>query len=203
MSHPSILVVNTPAGLFQYQRMPYGIASAPAIFQKYLEQLLQGIDGCGNYLDDIIISAPNIKEHGIKCKKSKCEFLKTKIEYLGRQVSTKGILLDEAGVRAVKELRYPRNIKEVEAFIGKVNYYNNFIPNFSQISAPINQLRRKNAKFIWGKEQQAAFETLKNHIVHAAELAHFQEHLSIILATDASSHGIGAVISHLLPDGTE
>nr|XP_041632159.1 uncharacterized protein K02A2.6-like [Drosophila kikkawai] len=58
-----IMVVNTPLGLFQYQRLPYGIASAPAIFQRYLEQLLKGIEGCGNYLDDIIISAPTSEEH--------------------------------------------------------------------------------------------------------------------------------------------
>lgn len=215
-SSKSVLVVNTPAGLFQYQRMPYGIASAPAIFQKYLEQLLQGIEGCGNYLDDIIISAPTIEEHvvrlekvlailaehGIKCKKSKCDFIKEKIEYLGRQISANGILPDEDGVRAVKDLRPPRDIKEVEAFIGKVNYYNNFIPNFSQIAAPINQLRRKDAKFVWGKQQQDSFQALKGHIVKATEMAHFQEHLPIILATDASSYGIGAVISHLYEDGT-
>lgn len=216
-SSKSILVVNTPAGLFQYQRMPYGIASAPAIFQRYLEQLLQGIEGCGNYLDDIIISAPTIEEHvarlekvlailskhGIKCKKSKCKFIKQTIEYLGRQLSATGILPDEDGVRAVKYLRPPRDLKEVEAFIGKVNYYNNFIPNFSQIAAPINQLRRKNAKFEWGKHQQDSFQALKDHIVSATEMAHFQEHLPIILATDASSYGIGAVISHLYADGTE
>lgn len=81
--------------------VPYGIASAPAIFQRYLEQILTGIDGCANYLDDIIISAPTIPEHnerlekvleilntnGIKCKKEKCAFLQTELEYLGRKVS--------------------------------------------------------------------------------------------------------------------
>lgn len=83
-----IMVVNTPVGLFEYQRLPYGIASATAIFQRYLEQLLNGIEGCGNYLDDIIISAPTTEQHlerlervlkilqenGIKCKREKCFF---------------------------------------------------------------------------------------------------------------------------------
>lgn len=158
-----MLVVSTPLGLFQYQRLPYGIARAPAIFQKYMEQLLVGIEGCGNYLDDIIISASTIQEHirrleqvlqilqinGIKCKIQKCEFLQEKITYLGRQITANGILPDESGVHAVKTLKPPKNLKELEAFIGKVNYYHNFVPNFSSIAAPLNALRRKGVKFEW------------------------------------------------------
>lgn len=209
-----ILVVNTPLGLFQYQRLPYGVASAPAMFQKYLEQLIQGIDGCGNYLDDIIVASSTVEDHikrlgkifrlleesGIRCKQAKCEFLKSK---LGRTISESGILPDEKGVQAVKNLPRPQNLKEAEAFLGKVNYYHNFIPNSSELAAPINKLRRKNAKFEWGQRQEEAFIALKKHIISATELSHFQEHLQIILATDASSYGIGAVISHRLPDGSE
>ncbi|XP_050339840.1 uncharacterized protein K02A2.6-like [Bactrocera neohumeralis] len=212
-----VMVVNTPLGLFQYQRLPYGIASAPAIFQRYLEQLLNGIEGCGNYLDDIIITAPSLQEHvkrveqvikilednGIKCKKEKCFFLKEEIEYLGRRVSANGILPDYSGIQAVKQLKPPMNITQLEAFIGKVNYYCNFIPNFSQLAAPLNKLRRKNVHFTWGSEQQQAFKDLKLHIINATQLAHFNEQLPITLATDASSFGIGAVLSHIYPDGNE
>ncbi|XP_046802727.1 uncharacterized protein K02A2.6-like [Lucilia cuprina] len=212
-----IMVINTPAGLFQYQRLPYGVASAPAIFQKYVEQLLTGIEGCGNYLDDIIISAPTIEKHfellekilvilksnGIKCKKEKCQFLKDNITYLGCQISSNGILPDESGVRAVKNLKPPSDIKELEAFMGKVNYYHSFVPNFSNLAAPINMLRRKGVPFKWGTAQQQAFNQLKNHIVNATQLAHFQDTLPLVLATDASPFGIGAVISHLYPDGSE
>jgi len=88
------MVVDTPLGLFQYQRLPYGIASASAILQRYLEKLLKGVEGCGNYLDDIIISAPTSEQHlkrigkvlsilqesGIRCKKEKCLFFKDEIE---------------------------------------------------------------------------------------------------------------------------
>ncbi|XP_054745984.1 uncharacterized protein K02A2.6-like [Anastrepha obliqua] len=211
------MVVNTPLGLYQYQRLPYGIASAPAIFQRYLEQLIQGIEGCGNYLDDIIITAPTFDEHmqrvenilqvlqsnGIKFKQQKCFFLQEKIEYLGRQISAGGILPDESGLVAVRDLKPLKNIKQVEAFMGKVNYYHNFIPNFSQISAPINMLRRKNVPFTWGPKQQQAFTSLKEHILNATQLAHYDEQLPLVLATDASSYGIGAVLSHTYPDGSE
>ncbi|XP_037930536.1 uncharacterized protein K02A2.6-like, partial [Teleopsis dalmanni] len=194
----TIMVVNTPLGLFQYQRLPFGIASAPAIFQRYLEQLLQGVEGCGNYLDDIIISAPTFQQHI-----SRLEQVLHKIEYLGRQISAKGILPDESGLKAVKNLQPPKDLKQAEAFMGKVNYYHNFIPNFSQLSAPINMLRRKNVKFTWGTAQQQAFTALKTHILNAAQLAHYQEDLPLVLATDASSYGIGVVLSHTYVDGTE
>lgn len=213
----NVMVINTPLGLFQYQRLPYGIASAPAIFQKYVEQLLTGIEGCGNYLDDIIISAPTLDEHlerlekilqilklnGIICKQEKCQFLQDKITYLGCQISSKGILPDESGVHAVKNIKAPKDIKELEAFMGKVNYYHNFVPNFSSLAAPINMLRRKNVTFKWESAQQQSFNDLKAHIVNATQLTHFQDELPLILATDASPFGIGAVISHLYTDGTE
>jgi len=212
-----IMVVNTPLGLFQYQRLPYGIASAPAIFQRHLEKLLSEIEGCGNYLDDIIISAPTVDQHlalleqilcilqaiGIKCKKEKCFFLRDKIEFLGRRVSVKGILPDSSGLEAVKELKPPSNLQTLDAFMGKVNYYCNFNPNYSQLASPLNQLRRKNIPFKFGPEQQQAFSALKKHILDATKLAHFNENLPLVLATDASSFGIGFVLSHIHPDGKE
>ncbi|XP_054742683.1 uncharacterized protein K02A2.6-like [Anastrepha obliqua] len=212
-----VLVVNTPLGLFQYQRLPYGVASAPAMFQKHLEQLLCGVDGCANYIDDIIVAGASEQEHierlakvlhilqsaGIRCKKEKCEFLKTKLTYLGREISADGILPDESGIQAVKNLRRPKTLKELEAFMGKINYYHNFIPNYSQLAAPMNKLRRKGASFQWKFEQENAFNLLKQHIIKATMLAHFREDLPIVVATDASSYGVGAVLSHINPDGTE
>jgi len=212
-----ITVVNTPLGLFQYQRLPYGIASAPAIFQRHLEQLLSEIEGCGNYLDDIIISAPTVDQHlarleqilcvlqanGIKCKKEKCFFLRDEIEYLGRRVSVKGILPDSSRLEAVKELKPLSNLQQLDAFMGKVNYYCNFIPNYSQLASPPNQLRRKNVPFKFGSEQQQAFSALKKHILDATELAHFNENLPLVFATDAPSFAIGVVLSHIHPDGKE
>lgn len=212
-----IMVINTPLGLYQYQRLPYGIASAPAIFQKHIEQLLYGIKGCANYLDDIIISAPTLELHfhrlkqvfsillsnGIRCKEEKCAFLQKEITYLGRKIGARGILPDESGLLAVKNLKPPRNLKELEAFLGKVNYYNNFVKDFSTIAAPLNMLRRKNTKFVWGKSQQKSFEQLKLQIVNATQLAYFQDNLPLVLATDASPYGLGAVISHIYEDGSE
>lgn len=129
--------------------------------------------------------------------------MQNKITYLGRQISSGGIWPNESSVTAVKNLKPPRDIKQLEAFMGKVYYYQNFIPNFSNIAAPINMLRRKDVPFRWGKEQQKSFDDLKSYIANATQLAHFQDNLPLVLATDASPYGTGAVISHIYQDGTE
>lgn len=90
-------------------------------------------------------------------QKEKCSFLQDTIEYLGRQVSAKGILPDESGLKAVRDLNPPKDLKQVEAFMGKINYYYNFIPNLSQLAAPINMLRRKNVHFSWGQSNRRHF----------------------------------------------
>ncbi|XP_033149641.1 uncharacterized protein K02A2.6-like [Drosophila busckii] len=87
--------------------------------------------------------------------------------------------------------------------MGKVNYYCNFIPNYSQLASPLNQLRRKNTPFRFGSQQQQAFSELKSHILNATQLAHFKEDQQLILATDASSFGIGVVLSQKQPDKKE
>lgn len=97
----------------------------------------------------------------------------------------------------------PTNIKQVEAFIGKLNYYNKFIKNVASIAAPLNELRQKGAKFIWTSRQEEAFQKLKTMLLNSAQLVHYQDELPIILATDASDYGVGAVLSHRFPDGSE
>ncbi|XP_037813440.1 uncharacterized protein K02A2.6-like [Lucilia sericata] len=213
----NLLVVNTPLGLYQYQRLPFGVASAPAIFQRLIEQTISGIPGCVNYLDDIICTGSNDEDHinnlkllltrlydsGFRCNFEKCSFMQPKIEYLGHIISFSGIQQSENRTEAISKLPRPRNIAELQSFLGKVNYYASFIKNFSTICGPLNLLRKKNQSFFWGKEQENSFQELKHQLVEMTQLAHFDETLPIVLATDASSYGVGAVISHIYPDGSE
>lgn len=160
-----IVVINTPFGLYQYQRLAFGIASAPAIYQRFLEQVISGLNGCANFLDDIIVSGSTmeehlttleklfqrLEEHGLRCNFKKCEFLKDRVEYLGNVLSADGIAPSETNLNAVKKLPPPQNLAQLQSFIGKVNYYNKFIPNFSEISAPLNILRKKKQKISMDK----------------------------------------------------
>ena len=212
-----LTVINTHNGLYSYNRLPFGIASAPAIFQRYLEQITSGLSGCANFLDDIIVTGKTTEEHlqtlerlferleqnGLKCNKSKCAFFQSEVEYLGHIISEHGLRPSNSGIDAIKQLPRPKDLQQLQSFLGKINYYNKFIPNFSQLSAPLNMLRKKDVPFIWSTAQEQVFMKLKAAIIDATKLVHFNQDLPIILATDASSYGIGAVLSHRYPDGSE
>ncbi|KAF0708423.1 Reverse transcriptase domain-containing protein [Aphis craccivora] len=129
-----ILTWSTHKGLFKVHRLPYGVAPASAIFQKLIEQLFQGHEGVANFLDDIIITGQNNKEHlknldkvfnilyesGLKVKLSKCEFFKSEIEYLGHIISAKGLRKCENKVRAIVDAPAPCNITQVKSFADNV-----------------------------------------------------------------------------------
>ncbi|XP_037929169.1 uncharacterized protein K02A2.6-like [Teleopsis dalmanni] len=212
-----LLVINTPFGLFQFQRLPFGIASAPGIFQRLMEEVTAGIPNCAVYLDDIIVTGRNNKEHlnnvfkifqrleeyGLTCKSEKCSFAQEQVDYVGHVINVNGLMPRGKRVEAIKLMPRPRNIQEVEAFIGKVNYYNKFIKQFSIIAAPLNELRKNNAVFKWTAYHEDAFQALKNAMIKATELVHYDDKKPIVLAVDASKYGIGAVISYRYADGSE
>lgn len=212
-----LMVITTPFGLFQYQRLPFGVASAPAIFQKFIEQLTCDLPHVSSYLDDILVTGTNEDEHlknleemfrrmsdaNLRVNLSKCQFFKSEVEYVGHIIDAAGIRPTTKGLRGIEEMPRPKDVKELQAFIGKVNYYNRFIPNFSQMAAPLNALRKKDVSFKWSKEQEESFQQIKKHIVEASQLVHYRRDYPLVLATDASQHGIGAVLSHIYPDGSE
>ncbi|XP_055844677.1 uncharacterized protein K02A2.6-like isoform X2 [Episyrphus balteatus] len=212
-----LMVINTVAGLLEYQRMPYGVSSGPAIFQKLMEAKLSQIKNTAVYIDDIIIAGETFEEHmlalnevlnalknsGLNCNLKKSQFFQTNIEYLGHVISAKGIEPNKPKVQAIEQMPRPRNIKEVQAFLGKVNYYNKFLDRFSEYSKPLNNLRRKGAPFKWDDSCEKSFQLLKTEIIKATNLVHFNDKLPLLLATDASSYGISAVLSHRFPDETE
>ncbi|XP_055919521.1 uncharacterized protein K02A2.6-like [Eupeodes corollae] len=155
------------------------------------------------HLKNLKIFLERLENHGLRCRLAKCQFAKTEVEYLGHIIDATGIRPSETRIKAIINLPEPKHLKDLEAFIGKINYSNKFIDNFAQIAAPLNKLRAKDEDFVWGKEQQNSFNVFKEKISNISRLTHFQDDLPITLATDASSHGIGAVISHIYPDGSE
>lgn len=211
------LVINTHRGLLRYERLPFGLASAPAIFQKSMEELLAGIEGVVIYLDDVTITAPNDKEHverlakvlsrfrtaGLRLRKDKCEFLKPEIEFLGHLVSKDGIKPNPDKVKAISEMPPPKDLKQIESFLGMIQYYAKFVPQLSALAAPLNHLRKNGVEFEWGQQQQKAFEALKNRLLQADRLTHYDPEIPVVLATDASDYGLGAVLYHRYQNGDE
>ena len=212
-----LMVINTPLGLFKYNRMPFGISNAPAIFQRIIDQVIAGIPHCAAYLDDILITGRTEEEHfqtleavlskleqfNLHCNPDKCAFFQDQVSYLGFIIDKHGKRPDLQRVESIANMPSPKNVREVEAFIGKINYYGQFISNFSDKCKPMNRLRRTNVLWNWSEECQNAFNDLKREICQATTLVHFDAKLPIILATDASNYGLGAVIMHRYQDGIE
>ena len=211
------LTVNTHKGLYAYNRLPFGLASGPAIFQRTMDTVLQGIQGVTCYIDDILVSSVNneshiqaleevfcrLKKHGFKLKLEKCEFLLSHVEYLGHIISKDGIQPIPSKVEAIVHAPAPANMQQLRSFLGLVNYYGRFIPNLSSLLQPLNALIQAKRKWQWSSECEKAFQNAKDQIVSARVLTHYDPVLPITTAADASAYGVGAVISHVLPDGSE
>ena len=134
---------------------------------------------------------------------SKYHFFQDSVEYLGHEINQEGIQPLEKKVAAIKQAPTPKTVEQLESFLGMINYYGKFIPNLSSIAAPLNQLRHKNRSWQWGSQEETAFKKLKEELVSAKVLVHYNPQLPVKLDCDASSTGIGAVLSHQMLDGTE
>lgn len=209
--------INTHKGMFVYNRVPFGIVSIPAVFQRIIETTLAGIEGVVVYLDDITVTAPDeqthlerlwqvlkrLREAGFRLKREKCEFLKEQMEFLGHVVDARGVMPSPKKVQAMINMPESKNMKEVESFVGMVQYYGKFIPNLSTIAAPLNELRKKEVRWHWDKAQVEAFQRIKQRLTEADILTHYNPEIPVVLDTDASEYGLGAVVYHKLPDGKE
>ena len=212
-----LTTINTHKGLFKYNRLPFGIASAPGIFQRTIESLLQGIPYVCAYLDDILVTGPTDKDHlrtlnevlsrldkaGVRLKRKKCAFFQPSVEYLGHIISASGLQPTDKKVKALKEAPVPRNVSQLKSFLGLLNYYGKFVPRLSTVLAPLHTLLQKKTTWSWGPGQQAAFDKVKALLTSDSVLAHYDQNKPLLLACDASPYGIGAVLSHTEADGSE
>ena len=211
-------------GFYEFNRMPFGLCNAPESFQRLMERCMGELNlrDCLIYLDDVIIFSSTfeehlerldavfsrLKQHNLKLKPSKCEFLKSEVTYLGHVVSEAGIRTDPEKTRAVKDWPVPRNIKEVRAYLGFTGYYRRFIKDYARIARPLNDLlvghctskkqkkktKTKQAPFTWTETQQQAFDTLKEKLMRPPVLAYADYSKPFKLHTDASCTGLGAVL---------
>ncbi|KAL5500514.1 hypothetical protein EMCRGX_G012092, partial [Ephydatia muelleri] len=200
-----------------YTRLPFGVASAPALFQKTMDIILQGMKHVMCYIDDILVTGSTEKEHftqleevlkrlqhhGLKVKKDKCAFFQDSVQYLGHKIDASGIHTTDSKVEAVKNAPAPKNVQELRLFLGLLHYYGRFIQQLSTLLQPLNELLKSNRRWNWTSECQSAFVKAKERLVSAPVLAHYDPSLPLKLAGDASAYGIGAVISHTYPDGQE
>jgi hypothetical protein len=212
-----LLVINTHKGLFRYNRLPFGVASAPSIFQQIMDQMLAGLNGTVCYLDDIIVTGINmedhlnnlyqvlarIKEYGFRVNKNKCSFLQDQVEYLGFIVNKHGVHTSPSKTKAIVDMPKPTNVSQLRSFLGMVNHYAKFISKLTDRLKPFYHLLKKDIPWTWTASCEQAFKEIKQILISPIALAHYDPSLPLVLAADASNSGVGAVIYHRYPDGTE
>ena len=200
----------TPDGHYEWLVLPFGLKNAPATFQRIVLQVLGDLvnQGVIPYFDDIIVYAPTLDEHqrilqavlqrlkdtNIRLRYEKCKFAQTSVEYLGFVVSYGLQRPSPKNTESVTNFPIPRNAKDIQRFIGLANYYRRFVQNFSRIAEPLTRLTRKNTEFRWGPEQQISFDKLKQVLTSKPVVAIYDTNKPVILHTDASKIGIGAVL---------
>ena len=150
--------------------LKFGIASAPAIFQRAMDSILQGIPHVLCYIDDILITGTNDQEHmknlsevltrleqqGIKLKKDKCKFMAPSVKNLGHKIDAKGRYTSERKVEAIQKAPAPKNTQQLKSFLGLVHYYGKFVPHLSSLLHPLNQLLKANTKWSWSDSCEQA-----------------------------------------------
>ena len=212
-----MVVINTHKGLYRYRRLPFGLNCAPAIFQKIIDQTVAGIPGVVSYLDDLVVTGKTDQEHianlkkaldrlktaGFRLKMEKCEFFQAEVRYLGHIIDKSGIRPQPDKLKAIVDMPFPQNPKELCSILGMVNYYDKFTPGLASKCAILNDLLHKDAKWKWSERHSKAVEVIKTALTSTETLTHYDQDLSLSLACDASSVGVGAVIFHTFPDRTE
>ena len=212
-----LLTVNTHKGLFQFNRMAFGVASAPAIWQRTMDTILQGIPNVQCFLDDIVVAGGNMEEHlhlletvfkrleqyGLTINKKKSVFFRRQIEFCGHVIDAQGLHKTTEKIQAIVESPKPMNVSQLRSFLGMVNYYRKFLPNLSTKLAPLHALLQKDVKWSWTKACEEAWKMVKDMVTADTVLAHFDPSLPMTLACDASSYGLGAVLSHITATGEE
>lgn len=218
--YENLTAFRTRYGTFQYNVVPFGLTNAPATFQRFMNETLMDYldDFCSAYLDDIVIFSNSVEEHeehvkkvlerlrqaGLQADTDKCEFHVQKTKFLGFIISTDGVAVDPAKTAVVRDWAPPTSVKGVQSFLGFCNFYRKFVREYGRIARPLTALTRQGLpKFDWTDECQDAFDKLKQRLLQAPVLAHFDFDKDTRVETDASDGVVAGVLSQKASDGTD
>ena len=207
----------TSGGLYEWNVMPFRLYNAPSTFARLMELVLKGLHWkiCLIYLD-MIVMVPTFEEElerlkqvferlahaGLKLKPKKCFLFRKRVSYLGHVVTEEGITADPGKVEQIRTWPVPESSMEVKSFLGLASYYRRFIPAFSTVAQPLYKLTEAKTEFVWTGQCQQAVDSLRGLLTSARVLAYLTREGKFVLDTDASDHGIDAVLSQL-QDGVE
>ena len=198
----------TPFGRYMFNRIPMGITSAPEIYSRQMAQVLQGLKGVKNLMDDICIFGATQAEHdanltavlnrlqssGVTLNLSKCNISVNSLSYLGYIVDANGVHADPTKVESIVKFPTPSSVTEVRRLLGMVNQLAKFLPMVADVSKPIRSLLNKDSSWYWGPPQVEAFQRIKKLLTSTEVLAHYDRDSPTRVCADSSSYGLGAVL---------
>ena len=203
-----LTTMNTPIGKYRWLKLLFGIKSAPELYQRAMDEVLEDIDHAYTIMDDILIAGRDIAHHdsvlkevlhrvrtyNLKLNFEKVRVRKQQVRYVGHIISAEGLKPDPEKIRAMKDMPPPESKEDVRRFLGSIQYLSKFLPMLAEAETPLRELTRKDVLFHWDKPQAAAFRKLKDMCCEAPLLAYYDVRKDVTIQCDASKSAVGAVL---------
>lgn len=198
----------TPFGRYRFKVLPFGLSTAPEVFQMAMDKIFEDFPDINPYFDDVILHSTSMKDHydklktvlqiarrsGLKFNKDKMQIAVSRVKYLGHIVSSTGLSPDPVKIEAIAAFPTPSNRQDLMRFLGMSTYLMKFVPQFSQETSTLRNLLKKDTSWVWDSQCDQAFCRVKQLLQTKPVLQFFNKDKPVVLSVDASSYGLGGVL---------
>ena len=205
---------NTPFGRYRWKRMPFGISSAPEVFQRKMHELIEGLSGIEVIADDFIVVGcgdtleqatldhdtnlatflERCEERHLKLNINKIQLRLPQVPFIGHVATPQGLQVDPHKVQAIMKMPSLEDVAAVQRLLGFVQYLSKFLPHLSDLTKPLRELTQKDVEWTWGPVQQKAMDALKKAVTKTPVLRYYNVKDEVTIQCDASQHGLGAAL---------